>query len=232
MSARLWMVPKELRSRYMFTVKGLDLIEQCHENISEVCADNNFWKDKLYYDYKVPRDSDLYNHYSYDEGYNPYELYVLLAYVDKYEPDVMKTFETDEDHDIDVLTEAIGIDGSLPTIAFKNFDIDVIDVYINKPNIVVGLLSQQFTSKTLKKNIKSFQYIWNAYPQYQEILSLILFVIVDYYMDIPEISELQGIDDRKLTDLTLHDLYNVYVAKRNKFVDGVLQELLEKLLEQ
>ena len=204
MSTRPWMVPQELRSRYMFTIKGLDLIEQCHENISSICADDNFWKEKLYYDYKVPRDSDLYNNNFHVENYNPYELYVLLAYVDKYEPEIIKDFETDEDHDIEVLTEAIDVSGSLPPMAFKNFDVDVIDVYMNKPADIVELLIRQFTSSAaLKKNIKSFQYIWNAYPQYRQILSLILFVIVDYYMDIPEISQLQGINNLKLTDLTL-----------------------------
>lgn len=175
-------LPKELRSLYLYHVSGIDLIEQCTPNISTICDDENFWKDKLLYDYTIGLNNPMYTEYD----WMPYQWYVLFTYGLKYDPYLLYEYDGNGDPTTfkpigdDEISEGVfefltdpSNDKFLPQLAFKNNDADVIDVYMTHPDMPISVLLGIHNEDDY---IKTYKYIWDNDSTFHNVL-LILDII-------------------------------------------------------
>src|SRR5581483_1166149 len=169
-------LPPELRNLYMHYVSGISLIEQCHEDIATICKDEEFWRTKISYDFTIGKNNPI---YSEEPFFSPYELYVLLVYGQKYDPYLLYEYDTDGEP---VSFKPIGgtqlslgvmeflsdpsIDIFLPQLAFANNDVDVIDVYMNFPEISIHVLVRL----DILEYHNIYKYIWENFPLYHNVL--------------------------------------------------------------
>ena len=181
-------VPAELRKEYMLKLRGLDLIEQCHHEISTTCDDENFWKEKIHIDYTIAPDNTMYTEYE----YTPYQWYVLLTYALKYYPGLLDTYDNNgkslgllpiEDSPIsevvfEFLNDTYNQD-FLPRKAFENQEDDLIDVYMHSPEIPLTIL---FNTRNEAEYRRIYRYVWDNYPGYHNVLKLLDIIKIHYNM--------------------------------------------------
>lgn len=163
MTESYWL-PKELRQEYLWRLKGVPLIEQCHPAVSSVCDEEEFWREKLYYDYKIKQNDSIYT-----SPYTPYELYVLITYFDKYFPGLadsyIRTSETQS-----VYMQLFNNAFYLENIFRKPLENqDVIDIYIKDPRVIARLLRGAHRDRY--RDI--YKYLWDNYPSYHDILLIL-----------------------------------------------------------
>ena len=217
MTTRYWL-PAELRKELLYNIKGLDLIEQCHQELSSICEDESFWKSKNLYDYKIGYENAIY------DAYKPYELYVLISYVTKYNPNFL------HDPNNPAIIHPLGneyvaefgnaLDGLAPTV-FSDIDEnkDAVDVYMNYPEIVLNTLNELDDNSY----IKAYKYISENFPNYRLILSINDGIaLYGGYLDK---------DNTKIT-LTLNELEDLLAAHRRGELRSALADLYQRQREE
>ena len=166
-------LPADLRKEYLYHVKGIDLITQCREAISEVYDDKQFWKDKIYYDYTIKQSNPIYEKVQVD----PRQLYILLTYGLIYEPYLLWERDRYDNkagprrvEDIDITEElsnvlfAVEAD-TLPWNVFSNADKAALDIYMLEPRYPIRILLM--FSYNYPEVYETF---WNNYPNYGNVL--------------------------------------------------------------
>lgn len=192
MTGRYW-IPKELRTEYLYNVRGLDLIEQCHHAVSSICDNENFWKSKIYYDYTIGENNPMYT----ATKYTPYQWYVLLTYGLKYDPYLLNEYDYNNqpivpftpvgDQEMseglfDFLFQ-VKNDNYLPHLAFENGDVDLTDIYMEDPIIPLELLLDLLSTEQFSNYINIYKYMWQHYPLYHNVL-VMLDVLADKYYNV------------------------------------------------
>lgn len=223
--AQNWWLPPELRNEFVYRLKGLQLIEQCHERLSRLCGDDEFWTKKLEYDYKIAKNSPLY-----ESIFTPYELYVLITYNLKYDSTFLSRNTNTE-----VLMVAL-LYARVSSEIFGNIDEnkDAIDVYVRDPGIVL----YQLHDADEENYPKIYKYIWDNHKSYRKIL-----MILDstqsrrYYFNKDEttitltLRDVSRLIDAGGPDLdgALIDIYNEQFEEKE---DPELERYLTRLREQ
>lgn len=226
-------LPTDLRNEYLYVVRGIDLIEQAHPDISPICNENKFWKDKLYYDYNIAQDSRLH-----DEIKNSYELYLLLTYTEKYYPDLIERILEKENKDEDEVDELVDdiLDYIWPSHClgrkvFDNFDIDAMDIFLRNIENGVPQLVDHISDELYFEKTHIIKYIWEKYPHYRIALGIILCIKIKEDYRIADIEGYISIN-HVAVNLTLDELLSIMYAKHKGNAFMVEDMLIRKTIEE
>jgi hypothetical protein len=178
----LHMLPIELTEEILYSLKSLDIIPLYHTNFFPVLKIDNFWKNKIYYDFTIFPTNPIYEHKKWKK-YTSYELYTLIEYGIKY--DEWLLCET-EDGGYPTEFRRIGNETFmiynlreflftfqttfLPELIMRYNDKYAIDVYLSRRKTGIKLIR---LAKSLKAD-SILDYIYDKYPQYRS--SIVFFV--------------------------------------------------------
>jgi hypothetical protein len=221
-------LPTDLRNEYLYVVRDIDLIEQAHPDISPICSENKFWKDKVYYDYKISQDSGLH-----DEMKNSYESYVLLTYTEKYYPELIRSIpEADDDEIVEDILDYIWRPHGLGKEVFDNFDIDAMDIYLRTIENGITQLVDNINNDQYFEKTQVIKYIWDKYPHYRKALGIILCIkLGDGHYRIPDMEDYICIN-QVVVNLTLDELLSITYAKDKENASMVEDLLIQKTIEE
>lgn len=213
------LLPNELLVNESLYLNHTETLNFC-KVIQKPCDD--IWRLKIMYDYKIDNINRLYDDF---KNFNTSEIYILLFYVKKYDFTTFYEYITSlksNTTDIDDMNYVL-YEGNVLSNTFKYNITEMLDIYMGMEyKNVIYILINAF-ARRIDRNTDTFSYLWDIYPQYRSILS-----VLSSYFDYNFIQRKDILDHK--TCLTMMELWYIKHVHEDKIdrLEGMLIPLYER----